>query len=143
MSLRTTQLDVPEMLAGALRIVADAACSLELAKLLLSVDLVAVCYRRKATWDILRILGVVTVRLEESQRTLIWSESRQLDGRRITSSKLQTVSTKNATGGLHTTVCAAPVPFADRCSSGARSSASISGSASSDSSAAGFGGPGS
>jgi hypothetical protein len=77
------------MLAGALRIVADAACSLKLAKLLLVVDLVAVCYRRKAAWDVLLILGVVTVGLEDFQWALIWSESWQFDGRRFASSSLK------------------------------------------------------
>lgn len=71
---RTSDAHTPEVLIGAVGVVAGAASTFVLAQGLLRIDLMAKCRRQEATWNILRKVRMVAIRFEHAKRALIRGE---------------------------------------------------------------------
>jgi hypothetical protein len=74
--IRTSDAHAPEVLVRAFRVVARAACSFVLAEWLLGIDLVTIGWGQEAARHVLCKVGVVAIRFEHAERTLVCSESR-------------------------------------------------------------------
>lgn len=72
--LRTSYAHAPKVLIRAVGVVARATCRLVLAERLLRIDLVTESRRQKATRNIVCKVGMVAIRLEHTERTLVRSE---------------------------------------------------------------------
>ena len=75
---RTSDTHAPEMLVGAFGVVARSACRFKRTQRLFIINLVTVGHGQESTIDVLRKVGMVTIRLEHAKGTFIGSKDRRL-----------------------------------------------------------------